>query len=162
MGTNGEDLEQKRPGTGKDEDEAFGNTDEAHTWAGLCHFSALLGVIWWIPASSLWLPVGHLLCPLVVWIYKRKDSPWIDFAGREAVNFQTAMTVYGAVGGFLLSGTAAALWLWCVALTDLFWIIRGGVQASHGRFFTYPLIPWRLLPEPRSVTALRTRYPHLF
>ncbi len=131
--------------------------DDIGTWASLCHFSAFLGVIWWIPTSTLWLPVGHLLCPLGVWLVKRKKSPKIDWAGRESLNFQITMTAYGALGAMLLPGMAATLWLWAVALTDLYWIARAGVAASEGRFFTYPLVFWRLLRETEAIQSMREK-----
>ncbi len=139
-----------------------GNTDDAHTWACMCHFSALLGAVWWIPTAALWLPIGHLLCPFAVWVVKRKHSPWIDLAGREALNFQLAMTAYGAAGALLFSGILTSLWLWGIVLTDLFWIIRGGILASRGILFRYPLVPWRLFKEPESVKRLRQEHPALF
>lgn len=47
--------------------------------AGLCHLSAFAGAVF---------PVfGNILGPLVVWLLRRKDSPFIDFHGRQAVNF---------------------------------------------------------------------------
>ncbi|MGQ9484783.1 MAG: DUF4870 domain-containing protein [Desulfosoma sp.] len=129
--------------------------DEVGTWASLCHFSAFLGAIWWIPTSILWVPVGHLLCPLIVWFVKRKKSPKIDWAGRESLNFQINMSAYGALGAVLLPGIAATLWLWAVALTDLYWIARAGVAASEGRFFSYPLVAWRLLRETKAIRTMR-------
>ncbi|QCQ21257.1 DUF4870 domain-containing protein [Desulfoglaeba alkanexedens] len=120
-------------------------TEDDRTWASLCHFSALLGMVWWIPTSVAWLPFGHLFCPLVVWLFKRRRSPFVDRAGREALNFQIAMTAYGGVVATVLSGVYASLGLWALALTDLAFVVAAGVRWSNGREYLYPLVPFRFL-----------------
>ncbi|MEH2252093.1 DUF4870 domain-containing protein [Nostoc sp.] len=66
-------------------------------WAMLCHFSALLGwillfflVLLGIP---LYLPL-NLLTPLMIWRFKKSQYPWIDFQGKESLNFQITWTLY--------------------------------------------------------------------
>ncbi|MEH2382537.1 MAG: DUF4870 domain-containing protein [Nostoc sp.] len=66
-------------------------------WAMLCHFSALLGwmllfllVFIGIP---LYLPL-NLLAPLMIWRFKKAQYPWIDFQGKESLNFQITWTLY--------------------------------------------------------------------
>ncbi|MEH1835661.1 MAG: DUF4870 domain-containing protein [Nostoc sp.] len=66
-------------------------------WAMLCHFSALLG---WILlfflvflGIPLYLPL-NLLAPLMIWRFKKSQYPWIDFQGKESLNFQITWTLY--------------------------------------------------------------------
>lgn len=66
-------------------------------WAMLCHLSALL----WIPLAllvfigiPLYLPLLNILGPLITWQWKKTQNPWIDFQGKESVNFQLSLTVY--------------------------------------------------------------------
>ncbi|MBW4565236.1 MAG: DUF4870 domain-containing protein [Mojavia pulchra JT2-VF2] len=66
-------------------------------WAMLCHFSALLA---WILLFSLifigiplYLPI-NILVPLIVWRFNKAKSPWIDFQGKESLNFQITLTFY--------------------------------------------------------------------
>ncbi|MHC5831085.1 MAG: DUF4870 domain-containing protein, partial [Nostoc sp.] len=66
-------------------------------WAMLCHFSALLG---WILlfflvfiGIPLYLPL-NLLAPLMIWRFKKAQYPWIDFQGKESLNFQITWTLY--------------------------------------------------------------------
>lgn len=66
-------------------------------WAVLCHFSALLG---WILlfilvfiGIPLYLPL-NLLAPLMIWRFKKAQYPWIDFQGKESLNFQITWTLY--------------------------------------------------------------------
>ncbi len=66
-------------------------------WGMLCHLSAVIGwllvirlVIIGIP---LFLPL-NILAPLIVWKYKKAQYPWIDFQGKESLNFQMSLTLY--------------------------------------------------------------------
>ncbi|MEH1933921.1 MAG: DUF4870 domain-containing protein [Nostoc sp.] len=65
--------------------------------AMLCHFSALLG---WILlfllvfiGIPLYLPL-NLLAPFLIWRFKKAQYPWIDFQGKESLNFQITWTLY--------------------------------------------------------------------
>lgn len=66
-------------------------------WAMFCHASALLAwlllfflVFLGIP---LYLPL-NILIPLIIWQFNKAKSPWIDFQGKEALNFQISLTFY--------------------------------------------------------------------
>lgn len=66
-------------------------------WAMLCHLSALL----WIPLAGLlffgiplYLPFLNIVGPLIIWLWKKTQDPWIDFQGKESLNFQLSLTVY--------------------------------------------------------------------
>ncbi|MEH2368936.1 DUF4870 domain-containing protein [Nostoc sp.] len=66
-------------------------------WAMLCHLSALLG---WILLCflvflgiPLYLPL-NVLPLLIIWRFKKSQYPWIDFQGKESLNFQISLTFY--------------------------------------------------------------------
>lgn len=119
--------------------------DTVFTWASFCHFSAFFGLLVWLPTSTIWIPIGHLLGPLLAWAWKRHTSPFIDEAGREALNFQIAMSAYGIVVFalfyyFLLSYAILAL-----VVVDMTTVVTAGVRSSRGESYRYPLILFRLL-----------------
>ncbi|BAY27753.1 hypothetical protein NIES2100_75780 [Calothrix sp. NIES-2100] len=70
---------------------------QMRVWAMFCHLSALLAwmllfflVFLGIP---LYLPLNIFL-PLIIWrLYKTKSS-WVDFQGKESLNFQISLTFY--------------------------------------------------------------------
>ncbi len=123
-----------------------GKYDNHLTWASLCHFSALLGFIWWIPTeSNLWLPFGHLVSPLVVWLLKRKESQFVDEAGKESLNFQICMTFYGAIiaaSGLSIKGVSILIFL---TIIDAVFVVIAGVKTSNGKEYKYPLTLFRVL-----------------
>ncbi|EKP95217.1 DUF4870 domain-containing protein [Thermaerobacter subterraneus] len=131
---------------------------ESRSWAVACHLAALAGI---------WIPLGNLLGPLVVWLVKRNDDPFVDQQGKEAVNFQLSVTLYfialialgilalvpmgmadilvGPMGGpgpraltFLLF-VLLALLAAAVSLGWLVLVIVAAVRASKGEAYRYPL-----------------------
>ncbi len=39
----------------------------------------------------------NILGPLIIWHWKKKSDPWIDFQGKESLNFQLSLTVYAFI-----------------------------------------------------------------
>ena len=115
------------------------------TWASLCHFSALMGLVWWVPISHNWIPAGHLIAPLVVWLIKRGTSPYIDINAKEALNFQMTVTFYALILGLLPLGFVSTYGITALAIFSACFAIKAGVFVSKGKPFRYPLILLRLL-----------------
>ncbi|SFM93178.1 DUF4870 domain-containing protein [Thermodesulforhabdus norvegica] len=113
--------------------------EEIGLWASLCHFSALLGVVWWLPFLDVWIPFGQIVAPLGVWLVKRKKSPYIDLAGRLALSFQTSITAICLATAFMAPPVVAFPGVWGLIFFDLFCTIRAGVAYSEGRLYRYPL-----------------------
>jgi uncharacterized Tic20 family protein len=63
-------------------DQAVRNTAVA------AHLSTFAGLI---------VPFGSVIGPLAVWLTRRDRDPFIDQAGREALNFGISMAIYGSV-----------------------------------------------------------------
>lgn len=105
-------------------------TDDEQTWAVVLHASAFSGLV---------VPFGNLLGPLLVWLIKKDESPFLDASGKEAVNFQLTWTILllGAllsilIGiGFLLVPIIAVAWIVLVVLAT--------VRASEKEIYDYPL-----------------------
>ncbi|WP_225786760.1 DUF4870 domain-containing protein [Pseudomonas sp. Marseille-P8916] len=108
---------------------------EIRQWAMFCHLAALLGLV---------VPLGHLLGPLVLWIWKRELDPFIDAQGKEALNFQISVTIAGGIC-FLLMFVLVGIVLFAILVVAvLILIILAGVKANEGQPYRYPLI-WRPL-----------------
>jgi len=100
----------------------------------------LLGFAWFIFPFY-----GNILGPLVLWLIKRGNSPYLDRVGKEVLNFQVSFSIYLsltiAVGtvllifliGILFYFVAAAIWvLWLVLM------IIAAVKTSNGEEYKYP------------------------
>lgn len=103
---------------------------EARRWASLCHIIALVGLI----GNG----VGFVLGPLVVWLIKRDDDPFIDEQGKEALNFQITMVI-AALVSLLLTVVVIGLFLViAVGLVMVIFPIIAAVKASNGEHYRYP------------------------
>lgn len=112
---------------------------ETRKWAMLCHLGGL--------ASLVLFPTANIILPLVIWLTKRDTDPYVDEQGREAVNFQISMFLYGALVTamvfllkFILIGYLL-FWLpLLVVIAQLGGTIVGAIRAHDGENFRYPLI----------------------
>jgi uncharacterized Tic20 family protein len=104
--------------------------DDACRTASLLHLSALLGL--------LGNGIGFILAPLVVWIIKRDDDPFIDDQGKEAVNFQITMTLAAIVSGILIVVLIGLVLLPIVLLAMIILPIIAAMRARDGEAYRYP------------------------
>jgi uncharacterized Tic20 family protein len=87
-------------GGGTNEATGAGAMDQAvRNTAVAAHLSTFAGLV---------VPFGSVIGPLAVWLTRRDQDPFIDQAGREALNFGISIAIYGAVAlvaALMLVGT---------------------------------------------------------
>lgn len=86
---------------------------EVRTWAMLCHLSSLTGIL----LAFIGIPpflFTNLITPLVVWLAKKDEHEFIDANGRESLNFQISMTLYGIAICVLIVGLIFLLFVFGV------------------------------------------------
>ncbi len=105
--------------------------NDTKMWGMFCHLAALSGLVG--------IGIGHLVGPLVIWLIKRNDHPFMDAQGKAALNFQISMTIYGAVAGLLCFVLIGFVLLPAVVVMDLICTILASVKASEGGSYQYPL-----------------------
>ena len=112
-----------------------GLASSVRTWGALTHLSAFLAA----------LVAMAFLGPLVMWLVKREEHPFLDHHGKEALNFQVSMLMYGIVG-FVLAIVTFGLGLLVVIpaaiVLGLVWLVApiiAAVKASNGEGFRYPV-----------------------
>jgi uncharacterized Tic20 family protein len=108
-------------------------TPSAHerNWAVFAHLSALLGLIVW--------GVGSVLGPLVVWLIKKDEMPFLNDQGREALNFQITIFLAGLVASALIFMLIGLPLLFALGVFDLVFIIIAAIKASEGVAYRYPV-----------------------
>ena len=104
---------------------------DARMWAMFCH---LAGLAWFI------LPViGNVIGPLIIWQIKKDDFAFVDSQGKEAVNFQISMLIYGVGAGLLCFACVGFFLLPAVIVVDLIFLLIAAVKANNGKAYRYPL-----------------------
>ncbi len=104
-------------------------------WIVFLHLSAL--------AEFVLPTVGHILGPLVIWLVKKPDSPAIDAAGRNVLNFQISWTIWMVVAvTFGFSASCLVIPMILPVALGVAWfvfLIVGTIKASHGETYQFPL-----------------------
>lgn len=109
---------------------------DARTWGMLCHLSALCGFVG--------VPFGHILGPLVCWLIKKNEHPFVENQGKEALNFQITLTIVGIICIpfiFILIGIPMLI---AVGVLGIVFSIIGALKANEGVAYRYPFA-WRLI-----------------
>jgi uncharacterized Tic20 family protein len=101
-----------------------------HTWGMLCHLAALAGYI---------IPLGNIVGPLVIWLIKKEEYPFVDKQGKAALNFQISMLIYEIIAGILCLILIGVILLVALVIFNLICVILAAVDANSGRSFRYPL-----------------------
>jgi uncharacterized Tic20 family protein len=105
---------------------------KARTWAMLCH---LAGLAWILPITPAF---GSVLGPLVVWLIKKNDHPFIDEQGKEALNFQITMLIYAGVAALLMLLCIGFFLLLAVGIVDVVFAVIATIKANDGYHYRYP------------------------
>jgi uncharacterized Tic20 family protein len=87
---------------------------------------------------SAWFALG-LFAPLVVLLVKGNDSGFVRRHAVESLNFQINALVYTVVFALLIFVGIGLVLLPLYGLFYLACVITGGVRASSGRDYRYPL-----------------------
>jgi uncharacterized Tic20 family protein len=99
-------------------------SNDARNMALLCHLLAIF---------------TGFLAPLIIWLIKKDNIPFVDRHGKEALNFQLTVLIAFVVSGilsFICIGVLLAIAVWVV---DIVFCIIATVMASKGEEYRYPL-----------------------
>lgn len=103
------------------------NSEIDRNWAMLSHLAALMA-----------LPVLNVLGPLVVWLIKKDQSPFVAAHAKEAVNFQITVLIGVFISLWMCFILIGFILLAAIALTNFICIILAAVKAKGGEPFRYP------------------------
>ena len=60
------------------------NLDE-NKWAMFAHLAAFAGFLF---------PLGNIIGPLIVWLFKKDEFARVEDQGKESLNFQISISIY--------------------------------------------------------------------
>ena len=99
-------------------------TSDEKSMAMLCH---LLGLF-----------IGFL-GPLIIWLTKKNESSFIDYHGKEAINFAITVTILAFASAILCFVFIGFVLLPIVAIGNLVFLIIASVKANQGEYYKYPI-----------------------
>jgi uncharacterized protein len=104
--------------------------ESVRTTAVAAHLSTFAGLI---------VPFGSVIGPLAIWLTRRDRHPFIDQAGREALNFGITIAIYGAV---LVVAALLLVGIPLLIAGVIAWVVLASLaagKASEGQPYRYPL-----------------------
>lgn len=102
---------------------------DARLWGMLCHLTAFAGFI---------VPFGSIIAPLVIWLIKKNDIPFVDDQGKESINFQITVLIAAIICGILMFIGIGFLLLFALAIYAIIMVIIASIKANEGTAYRYP------------------------
>ena len=103
--------------------------------------------------SRFFIPFGQFLVPLVLWLANRNQSEYVDYNGKQALNFQISMMLYGFLAGIISIPFFIGLLPGILEMGDFHWGSSRNFEFFHFDFgpdwFDAPFAWW-----PLGVTGL--------
>jgi len=78
------------------------------------------------------------LGPLIIWLIKKDDSPFVNDQGKEALNFQITVLIAMLISGLLSTICIGIPLAIAVTVLNLVFCIMGTVKTSGGEAYHYP------------------------
>jgi uncharacterized Tic20 family protein len=72
-------------------------------------------------------------------LIKKDEMPFVNDQGKEAINFQISIVIYGIVSAILVVVIIGVFLLIAVSLFSIIMVIVAAVKANSGEKYRYPL-----------------------
>ena len=107
------------------------NNRDENMWAMFCHLSTFTILL--IPSF------GNIIAPLIIWLIKKDEFPFVNDQGKEALNFQITMTIF-----FIAAAIFSLFVIGIPILIALFFFVPivtiiAAIKANEGQMYRYPL-----------------------
>src|SRR4051812_17003415 len=77
---------------------------EARNWGMFCHLATFAGYV--IP-----IPFANIIAPLIIWQMKKEQFPFVDYCGKESINFNITLLIAALISGALICVVVGAVLL---------------------------------------------------
>jgi len=89
--------------------------------------------------------LSHILClvagfiaPLVIYLVKKDESPYVREHAKESLNFQITLLIFYIISFFLIFIFIGILMMVALGIGALVLIIVATIKASEGKLYRYP------------------------
>ena len=97
---------------------------DAKNMAMLCHLLAIF---------------TGFLGPLIIWLIKKDDTPFVDDQGKEALNFQLTVLIAILISSVLTVVCIGVFLMMGVWVVDIIFCILAAIKSSKGEAYRYPV-----------------------
>ena len=82
--------------------------------------------------------VGFLV-PLVMWVIKKDESPFINDHGKQIMNWTISATIYGIISFVLIFVIIGIFLILALVVLHVVFSVQGAIAANKGERYKYPL-----------------------
>ncbi len=83
--------------------------------------------------------VAPIVAPLVIFLIKKEESPYVRMHAAESLNFQISVAIYAMVSVPLILIVIGVFLLMAIGILAFVLAIVATIKANEGKFFKYPL-----------------------
>lgn len=106
-----------------------GYSKDERMWGMLCHLTAF----------ATFVGIPSFVGPLVIWLIKKEEFPFVDDQGKESLNFQLSMWIYGLICiPLIFFFFLGLLLLFALGIADIILVIMASLKANEGIPYRYP------------------------
>ena len=113
------------------ETEPIETDKNAKLWAMLAHLSAFL--------IFLSIPFANIAGPLIIWLTKKDQMPFVDNHAKESLNFQISIIIYFVIALSSICIGIGVILIPAVAIFNVVFVIIAAIKANEGMTYRYPL-----------------------
>lgn len=78
--------------------------------------------------------------PLIIWLLKKNDSDFIDYHGKEYLNFIISYSVYSIISAILMLVLIGFVTIWIVGIASFIFTIIAAIKAYEGKEYRIPFV----------------------
>ncbi|MEX0866616.1 MAG: DUF4870 domain-containing protein [Pirellulales bacterium] len=102
---------------------------DARLWGMFCHLSSFCTVV----------GIPGIFGPLVIWLVKKDQMPFVDDQGKESMNFQILLLICYIVSAVMVCFVIGIVMLAVVGIVHLVFVIVATIKANQGVYYRYPI-----------------------
>jgi uncharacterized protein len=85
------------------------------------------------------IPFGNVIAPLIIYLMKKDESPFVADQSRESLNFQISLSIYALISGVLIVILIGFLLLGVIWVAGVVLTVIASVKSANGEAYRYPL-----------------------
>ena len=82
--------------------------------------------------------VAGFLAPLIIYLIKKDNSPYVTAHAKESLNFQLTVLIAYIASWILMLLLIGFLLVFLIMIANLVLVIIATIKASEGKFYKYP------------------------
>jgi uncharacterized Tic20 family protein len=83
--------------------------------------------------------ISSFIAPLIIYLLKKDDSPYVAAHAKESLNFQITMFILYIISIVLIIILVGLLMLWVLSIANLILVIIATIKASENKMYRYPI-----------------------